>query len=105
MAQARITVKDTQDRILRGHPWVFANQITAEEGEYAPGDVVQVLDAKRRPLGQGYINPASLIRVRMLTPHPEEREHRLHRSAHRAGLALPAAARPHGFLPCGLRRC
>ncbi|HPF91310.1 MAG TPA: class I SAM-dependent rRNA methyltransferase, partial [Flavobacteriales bacterium] len=73
MAQARITVKDTQDRILRGHPWVFANQITAEEGEYAPGDVVQVLDAKRRPLGQGYINPASLIRVRMLTPHPEER--------------------------------
>jgi len=73
MAQARITVKDTQDRILRGHPWVFANQITAEEGEYAPGDVVQVLDARRRPLGQGYINPASLIRVRMLTPHVEER--------------------------------
>ena len=44
-----------------------------EEGEYAPGDVVLVLDAKHRPLGQGYINPASMIRVRMLTPHKEER--------------------------------
>lgn len=73
MAQARISVNDTQDRILRGHPWIFANQIVKEEGSYEPGDVVQVYDARRRPLGQGYINPASLIRVRMLTEHVEER--------------------------------
>lgn len=73
MAQAKITINDTQDRILRGHPWVFGNQITHEEGGYVPGDIVQVFDAKRRPLGQGYINPASLIRVRMLTPHVDER--------------------------------
>lgn len=73
MAQAKLTINDTQDRILRGHPWVFGNQITHEEGVYVPGDIVQVFDAKRRPLGQGYINPASLIRVRMLTPHVDER--------------------------------
>ncbi|MBL7952759.1 MAG: class I SAM-dependent rRNA methyltransferase [Flavobacteriales bacterium] len=73
MAQARISVNDTQDRILRGHPWIFANQIVKEEGSYEPGDVVQVYDARRRALGQGYINPASLIRVRMLTEHVEER--------------------------------
>ena len=66
-------MNDTHDRILRGHPWVFGNQITKEEGLYEPGDIVQVFDAKGRPLGQGYINPASLIRVRMLTPHVEER--------------------------------
>ncbi len=66
-------MNDTHDRILRGHPWVFGNQITNEEGPYEPGDIVQVFDAKGRPLGQGYINPASLIRVRMLTPHVEER--------------------------------
>ncbi len=66
-------MNDTHDRILRGHPWVFGNQITKEEGPYEPGDIVQVFDAKGRPLGQGYINPASLIRVRMLTPHVEER--------------------------------
>lgn len=73
MAQARITVNDTHDRILRGHPWVFGNQIVKEEGAYGPGDMVQVFDAKRRPLGQGYINPASLIRVRMLSDHVDER--------------------------------
>ena len=66
-------INDTQDRILRGHPWVFGNQIAHEEGTYLPGDIVQVFDAERRPLGQGYINPASLIRVRMLTPHVEEK--------------------------------
>jgi len=73
MAQAKLTINDTQDRILRGHPWVFGNQIAHEEGTYVAGDIVQVYDAKRRPLGQGYINPASLIRVRMLTPHVEEK--------------------------------
>jgi len=73
MAQARISVNDTQDRIHRGHPWIFANQIVKEEGSYQPGDIVQVFDARNRPLGQGYINPVSLIRVRLLTPHVEER--------------------------------
>lgn len=73
MAQARITINDAQDRIHRGHPWVFATQIVKEEGSYAPGDIVQVFDARNRPLGQGYINPASLIRVRLLTPHVDER--------------------------------
>jgi 23S rRNA (cytosine1962-C5)-methyltransferase len=73
MAQARLFVNDTQDRIHRGHPWVFGNQVVKEEGRYLPGDIVQVFDAKRRPLGQGYINPASLIRVRILTPHVDER--------------------------------
>ncbi len=73
MAQARITVNDTHDRIRKGHPWVFATQILKEEGTYVPGDVVQVLDARRRTLGQGYINPASMIRVRLLTHDPGER--------------------------------
>ena len=73
MPQARLYVNDTHDRIHNGHPWVFDNQVVKEEGAYAPGDIVQVFDAKRRPLGQGYINPASMIRVRMLTPHKEER--------------------------------
>lgn len=73
MAQARIKVKDTHGRIQRGHPWIFGNQIVGEEGTYAPGDVVQVADEKGRPLGQGYINPASLIRVRLLTARAEEK--------------------------------
>lgn len=73
MSQARITINDTHDRIRKGHPWVFGNQVVREEGDYAPGDIVQVVDARREPLGQGYINPASLIRVRMLTARSHER--------------------------------
>lgn len=73
MAQARIRINDTGDRIRDGHPWVFGTQLLKEEGSFEPGDVVQVADAKGRPLGQGYINPASMIRVRMLTPDPNER--------------------------------
>jgi 23S rRNA (cytosine1962-C5)-methyltransferase len=73
MRQPRITINDTNDRIRKGHPWVFGNQVVREEGEYAPGDIVQVVDARREPLGQGYINPASLIRVRMLTARSHER--------------------------------
>ncbi len=73
MPQARITVNDTRDRIRLGHPWVFATQILKVDGSPEPGDVVQVVDGRRRALGQGYINPASMIRVRMLTTHPGER--------------------------------
>ena len=73
MPQARIFVNDTQDRIRHGHPWIFATQIVKEEGSYEAGDVVQVLDARRRPLGQGYINPSSMIRVRLLTTLLEDR--------------------------------
>lgn len=73
MAQARIIVNDTNQRIRNGHPWVFATQVVKQEGDPAPGDVVQVVDTYRKPLGQGYINPASMIRVRMLTWDPADR--------------------------------
>lgn len=73
MPQARIYINDTHDRVRNGHPWVFGTQVIQEEGDYQPGDIVQVHDAKHRPLGQGYINPKSMIRVRLLTPHVQER--------------------------------
>ncbi len=73
MAQARIIVNDTHQRIRNGHPWVFGTQVVKVEGAVAPGDVVQVIDTHRQPLGQGYINPASMIRVRMLTWDPSDR--------------------------------
>ena len=72
MPQARIIVEDTHERIASGHPWIFATQIVREEGTYTPGDIVQVFDTKHHPLGQGYINPLSMIRVRLLTTHVEE---------------------------------
>lgn len=73
MAQARIRINDTGDRVRRGHPWVFGTQVIGEEGAYAPGDIVLVTDSKGRAIGQGYINPASMIRVRLLTRDPGDR--------------------------------
>ena len=73
MPQARIIIRDTHDRIRNGHPWIFSTQVIRQEGEAQPGDVVQVLDERKRPLGQGYINPHSKILVRLLTADPDER--------------------------------
>lgn len=67
MAQARIHIDDRNLRVSGGHPWVYRTQVLREEGQYEPGDIVKVLDGRGRPIGQGYINPASMIRVRLLS--------------------------------------
>jgi 23S rRNA (cytosine1962-C5)-methyltransferase len=59
-------------RILRGHPWVFSNELLQPVGECSPGEVVDVLDFSGRFLGRGYINPHTLIAVRILTRKREE---------------------------------
>ena len=59
-------------RILRGHPWVFSNELDRSPVEFAPGEIVDVLDSMGRFLGRGYINPHSLIAVRLLTRIQEE---------------------------------
>jgi 23S rRNA (cytosine1962-C5)-methyltransferase len=59
-------------RILRGHPWVFSNELLQPVGECSPGEIVDVLDFSGRFLGRGYINPHTLIAVRILTRKQEE---------------------------------
>lgn len=68
----RAIIRDPRDRVRNGHPWIFDNQIVRVEGHPSPGDVVQVFDDRRRPIGQGYYNPASKIQVRILTPDLDE---------------------------------
>lgn len=58
-------VKET--RVLSGHPWVFLSDIDRAEKEASPGDVVNVVSARGRPLGQAVYNPNSQIALRMLT--------------------------------------
>jgi 23S rRNA (cytosine1962-C5)-methyltransferase len=53
-------------RVVQGHPWVFANDVTADLKEYDPGEVVSVLDPGGRALGTGYVNPRALIAVRLV---------------------------------------
>lgn len=66
-----IILKKGEDRRLRaGHDWIFSNEVDTQRSpldRYAPGDGVLVQAASGRPLGRGYVNPHSLISVRLVT--------------------------------------
>lgn len=64
--------KKIGDRIINGHPWIFANELGDSDGEAAPGDVVEVYSYNGSFVGKGYINPASQIRIRLLTRQKDE---------------------------------
>ncbi|NPV71733.1 MAG: class I SAM-dependent rRNA methyltransferase [Firmicutes bacterium] len=59
--------KGMHHRIASGHPWLYRTEILEVNGQFRPGDVVDVVDFRGKPLGRGYINPKSQITVRMLT--------------------------------------
>ncbi len=56
-----------QARVVKGHPWVYDNEIDYIEGSYEPGDIVDVYDFRRHFIGRGYINPHSKIEIRIMT--------------------------------------
>ncbi len=71
---ARFTVTPKAERALRaGHPWVYGAEVTAVEGSYAPGGIVDVLSPKGRWLGSGMVNDHSKIRVRILSRNTNDR--------------------------------
>ncbi len=53
-------------RALRGHKWIFSNEIADPLNQYEPGSWVEVFSHKKKNLGFGYINPRSLIAVRLI---------------------------------------
>ncbi len=70
----KIIVTPKAERSLRaGHPWVYDGELTAIEGLYENGDVVDVFSQKDRYLGSGFINDHSRIRVRLLSRNANDR--------------------------------
>ncbi len=59
-------------RLLSGHLWVFSNEIESPLKGYRPGSIVEIRDRKENFLGIGYINPHSLIALRVLTRRKED---------------------------------
>ncbi len=53
-------------RILKGHRWIFSNEIADSLANFEPGHWVKVFTAKGTYLGSGYLNPSSLITVRLV---------------------------------------
>jgi len=84
-----IKLKNKEERrIQRGHPWVFSNELQRTTDAFSPGELVDVLDSSGRFLGRGYINPHTLIAVRILTRKQEEIDRAFFRKRIRAAHAL-----------------
>ena len=63
-----VTLKPHEDKRIRsGHLWIFSNEIASVDGGVDVGDTVLVRDARGHLLGTGYMNPHSLIAVRLVS--------------------------------------
>ncbi|HUO57951.1 MAG TPA: class I SAM-dependent rRNA methyltransferase [bacterium] len=56
-----------EDRLLAGHPWVFANEADKAPKTLSAGTLVEVITSKGAPVGRGVANPTSKILIRLLT--------------------------------------
>jgi 23S rRNA (cytosine1962-C5)-methyltransferase len=61
--------RHAQDRAKKRHPWVFSNELSDPKrfARTEPGSLVDVLDCHGDYLGTGFVNPNSLIAVRILS--------------------------------------
>ena len=48
-----------EDRLLAGHPWVFANEVDKAPKSLTPGTLVEVTTSKGQPIGRGVASPTS----------------------------------------------
>ena len=67
-----ILKKKIGNRVIDGHPWIFANEVHAVDDQVKAGDIVDVYTADNQFVGKGYINPKSQIPVRLLTREKQE---------------------------------
>jgi 23S rRNA (cytosine1962-C5)-methyltransferase len=62
-----ILKKGEEKRILAGHPWVYANEVSRIEGKDTQGSIAKVNNFEGRFIGYGFINHASKIIVRIIS--------------------------------------
>jgi 23S rRNA (cytosine1962-C5)-methyltransferase len=68
--------KDQERRLRAGHLWIYSNEVDTAATplrEFSPGDPVAIHSQRGRWLGNGYVNPHSLICARVLSEDPRER--------------------------------
>lgn len=67
-----VRLRKNEDRRVRaGHLWIFSNEIANLDQPFVPGEIVEVVTFGGTFAGRGYINPQSLITVRLLTRERE----------------------------------
>ena len=60
------------DRVIAGHPWIYAGSVLRLTAPAADGSLVQIKDHRQRFLGVGFFNSKSKILVRVLAPERVE---------------------------------
>jgi len=66
-SRGRVRLSRTRAAEELGHLWIYAGYVEAVSGEPGSGDVIDVLAPNGRFYARGLYNPASKIRVRILT--------------------------------------
>lgn len=70
---AIVTLKKGEGRTIKaGGMWIFDNEIATVTGDFENGDIVIVKDFDGYPMGRGFINGNSKIRIRLMTRHVEQ---------------------------------
>jgi 23S rRNA (cytosine1962-C5)-methyltransferase len=64
--------KKISNRVVNGHPWIFANEVDKTDDDIKEGSVVEVFTHDKKFVGKGYINPKSQILVRLLTRNKDQ---------------------------------
>lgn len=61
--------KHAQERAKKKHPWIFSNELADPKrfAQFEAGALVDALDSQGNYLGTGFVNPKSLIAVRILS--------------------------------------
>jgi len=67
--------KGGHKRILKGHLWIFSNEIKEIKGNPKIGDIVEIYQYDGEFFGVGFFNPHSLISVRLLSREKIEIDH------------------------------
>jgi len=62
-----ILIKGKGRSLKAGGLWIYDNEIDRIEGEFEDGDIIDVSDFDGYPLGVGFINRNSVIRIRMMS--------------------------------------
>lgn len=62
-----ILSRSAAQRVVRGHPWIFKGMVEKIPSGLLDGELVQVRDSKRRPLGIGFWNGQSKLAVRIIS--------------------------------------
>ena len=68
MSETIVTLKKGEGRTIKaGGMWIYDNEIASIVGTFKNGDIVIVHDFDGYPMGKGFINQNSKIRIRLMT--------------------------------------